>query len=367
MKINQIDLYQLNYKLIDDKYSWSRGNFVETFLTNIVKVSTDEGISGYGEVCTLGSAYLPAFAKGVPSGINEIGPNLIGKDPTQIKQINIEMDSILLGHNFIKSPIDVACWDILGNVTNKPISCLLGGTTIKEFPLYRAIPQRKPEEMKIDIEKYQKMGYTKFQLKVGGNPDEDIKRIKSVADIIRTGDILVADSNTGWTTSGAIRVANACADVDFYIEQPCLTLNECLTVREHTNLPMVLDEIIFGVNELLDAYNKRAMDVVNIKISKVGGLTKAKQIRDLCESLGILMTLEDSWGGDITTAAIAHLVGSTKNDFYFSSTDFNSYNNLSIAEDAPKRINGNLKVPTKPGLGITIDENILGKPVLTIK
>ncbi len=152
-----------------------------------------------------------------------------------------------------------------------------------------------------------------------------------------------------------------------YIEQPCLSLEECLTIREHTNLPMVLDELMTGVNPFLRAYKKRAMDVINIKISRVGGLTKAKQLRDLCQTLGIAMTLEDSWGGDITTTAIAHLAGSTRPEFYFTSTDFNSYNDVRLAEDAPRRKDGKLEVPTGPGLGIHVDEKRLGEPVLTLK
>ena len=100
-------------------------------------------------------------------------------------------------------------------------------------------------------------------------------------------------------------------DVDVYIEQPCLTYEECLSVRRHTDHPFVLDENIDGLDVLLRAHADLAMDVVNLKISKLGGLTRTAQARDLCVSLGIAMTLEDSWGGDIVTAAIAHLAHST--------------------------------------------------------
>jgi L-alanine-DL-glutamate epimerase-like enolase superfamily enzyme len=108
------------------------------------------------------------------------------------------------------------------------------------------------------------------------------------------------------------------------------------------------------------------MDVVNIKISRVGGLTRAVQMRDLCESLGIAMTLEDSWGGDIATATIAHLVGSTQPESLFTTTDFNSYNDRILAADAPRRKAGRLKVPDAPGLGITVDTDGLGSPVVSI-
>lgn len=367
MKITQIDVYQLNYKLLFDEYSWSRGQAVTGFLSNVVKISTDEGITGYGEVCPLGSAYMTAYAKGVPSGIAEMGPALIGADPRQVNMIYDLMDNAMSGHNYIKSPVDNACWDILGKASGQPVCTLLGGRYVENFPLYRAIPQRSPEGMQEDVAKYRDEGYRRFQLKVGGDPDDDIQRIKAVLKIMQDGDVLVADANTGWIMRSAIRVANAVAGEDLYMEQPCITLEECLTVREHTDLPFVLDEPMTGIRPFLEALTNRAMDVINIKISRVGGLSKAKQLRDLCETVGIAMTLEDSWGGDIATAAIAHLVGSTRSEFYFSSTDFNSYNDLRVAEDAPWRKNGRLAVPTGPGLGITVDESKFGEAVLTVK
>jgi L-alanine-DL-glutamate epimerase-like enolase superfamily enzyme len=108
------------------------------------------------------------------------------------------------------------------------------------------------------------------------------------------------------------------------------------------------------------------MDVVNVKISKVGGLTKARQIRDLCVSLGVGMTLEDSWGGDVVTAAIAHLAHSTPPEFLFTSTDFNSYVTVDIAAGAPKRVNGRMAASTAPGLGVTPHMDVLGKPVVDV-
>ncbi len=367
MKIVQIDVYQVNYKLLDHEYSWSGGHSVTSLMSSIVKITTDEGLKGFSEVCPLGSAYMDAFAKGIPIGIKEIGPFLIGQDPFRINSINNLMDAALGGHNYVKAPIDIACWDILGQATGVSICALLGGQYVEKYPLYRAISQRSPEEMAGDVSRFRSEGYNRFQLKVGGSPDDDIQRIEAVLKVLQPGDILVADANTGWQIHQAVRVVNAFANRDIYIEQPCPTLEECLTVRSHTNLPMVMDEIITGISPLMRAYEQRAMDVINLKISRVGGLTKARQIRDLCEALGIVMTIEDSWGGDITTAAIAHLAGSTRPEFLFTSTDFNSYIDIHLAEDAPLRREGYLRVPSEPGLGIHVDEKMLGKPVLSLK
>jgi len=137
-------------------------------------------------------------------------------------------------------------------------------------------------------------------------------------------------------------------------------------VRRQIPHPFILDENIDDIGVLLRATADRAMDVVNLKISKLGGLTKIRQARDLCVTTGIAMTLEDSWGGDIATAAIAHLAHSTPTEFLFTTTDFNSYVTVSTADGAPQRVNGRMAASTEPGLGIRPKMDVLGKPVVEV-
>lgn len=362
MKINGIDAWRVELPLHEGSYKWSGGNFVEVFDSTVVGVRTDAGITGYGEICPLGPAYLPAYAAGARTGIRELAPYLLGEDPAQLQAINRRMDRALRGHPYVKSALDMACWDILGKACGQSVSTLLGGRYGEDFPLYRAISQDTPEAMAARVAHYRTEGYTKFQLKVGGHPDTDIARIRNVARELAPGDVLVADANTGWTQHEAVRVAAAVDLVDVYIEQPCLRYEECLAVRARSKRPFVLDEVIDDVHSVLRGYQDRAMDVVNLKISKVGGLTRARQIRDLCVSLGIAMTIEDTWGGDIVTAAIAHLAHSTPPEFLFSSTDFNSYVTVSIAEGAPQRVHGRMAASQAPGLGVTPRPEVLGEP-----
>jgi len=366
MRITGISAYRVELPLHEGSYKWSGGNSVEVFDSTVVAIETDAGLTGYGEICPLGPAYLAAYAAGARTGIAEIAPHLLGLDPTQLQVINRRMDQALRGHPYAKSALDMACWDLLGKAAGMPVATLLGGRYGDDFPLYRAISQDTPEAMADSIALYRSQGYTKFQLKVGGNPDTDIARIHAAAAKLKTGDVLIADANTGWTQHQALRVADAVRNVDVYIEQPCLHYEECLAVRQHTNRPFVLDEVIDDVHMVLRGYADRAMDVINLKISKVGGMTRARQIRDLCVSLGIAMTIEDTWGGDIVTAAIAHLAHSTPPEFLFSSTDFNSYLTVSIAEDAPQRRDGRLAASTAPGLGIRPRMDVLGEPVFRI-
>lgn len=363
MQIKKISIYQVDLPLQEGNYSWSEGKSVDVFDSTVVQVDTDAGISGFGEVCPLGPAYLPAYASGARAGIEELAPALLGDDPTQLSALNLKMDRVLKGHPYVKSAIDMACWDILGKAAGMPVCHLLGGRYGDDVVLYRAISQRPAAEMAENVSGYRQQGYRRFQLKVGGQPDDDIARIRAVREILQPGDKLVADANTGWLMHEAMRVVNAVRDVDVYIEQPCLTYEQCLSIRRNTTLPFVLDEVIDSVDAILKGAADHAMDVVNIKISKFGGLTKARQARDLCVSLGIAMTLEDSWGGDIITAAISHLAHSTPSEFRFTSTDFNSYVTRSIADGAPQRVNGRMTASSEPGLGIIPRMDVLGDPI----
>lgn len=366
MKIRRIFAHRVDLPLKEGSYKWSGGKSVTVFDSTVVGVETDSGLTGYGEVCPLGPFYLPAYAEGVRAGLRELGPHLLGFDPRELGKLNHRMDEALKGHPYVKSGIDIACWDILGQVSDLPVCTLLGGRFGESVRLYRAISQTPPDEMAKNVAGYRDEGYTRFQLKVGGDPDTDIERIRAAREVLPADHRLVADANTGWTQHEAMRVVRAVRDLDVYIEQPCLSYEECLAIRRHTDHPFVLDENIDSLDMLLRAKADLAMDVVNLKISKLGGLTKAAQARDLCVSMGIAMTLEDSWGGDITTAAIAHLAHSTPEEFRFTSTDFNSYVTVSNASGAPQREHGFMRASESPGLGVRPKFDVLGEAVVDV-
>jgi len=174
---------------------------------------------------------------------------------------------------------------------------------------------------------------------------------------------LLCDANTGWLVHDALRVVNGVKNLDVYIEQPCLSYEECLSVRQRCPLPFVIDESMDDIGMLVRILSDRAADLINLKISKVGGLTKARAVRDLAVSAGMPLNIEDTWGGDIVTAAIAHLAHSTPPELLFCSTDFNSYGPTQMAATSAQRRGGMLAAPTEPGLGVTPDLAVLGTPV----
>ena len=366
MKITGFNVYKVDLPLNEGGYKWSDGKLVTVFDTTLVEVHTDAGLTGIGEVCPLGSSYLPSYANGVRTGLAELCKDLIGYDPTEISVINDVMDYKLKGHPYVKSPIDMACWDLLGKVSKLPVYKLLGGRFGDSVQLYRAISKQAPLNMAKNVLEYKKQGYRKFQLKVGGCIDDDIARIREVRSVLDPGDFLVADANTGWMSHEAIKIVSQVKDLDVYIEQPCATYEECLRVRQHCNLPFILDEVVHDIESLLHVQRDGSADIVNLKISKFGGITKLKQARDLCVSMGIPMCIEDTWGSDVVTSAIVSLAHSTPEKLRFSATDFNSYCTIHVADGAPQRIDGKTAATDKPGLGVELNTDVIGKPYLSI-
>src|SRR5262245_41274793 len=198
MKIRRIAAYQVELPLHEGSYRWSGGKSVAVFDATLVRVETDAGLVGHGEVCPLGPAYLPAYAEGVRAGIAALAPHLIGEDPRALGRLNRRMDAVFKGHPYVKSGIDMACWDILGQAAGLPVSELLGGRYGEDFVLYRAISQESPDAMAQKVAGYKAEGYRRFQLKVGGDPEVDVARIRAVRGVLSPEDVLIADANTGW-------------------------------------------------------------------------------------------------------------------------------------------------------------------------
>jgi L-alanine-DL-glutamate epimerase-like enolase superfamily enzyme len=367
VKITRIRAYRVVLHTSEGRYAWGKGRFTDELDSTIVRIDTDEGISGYGEVCCpIAPGYTPYFAAGVRAGMSEVAPALMGEDPRDVKCINDIMDRTLTGHDYAKSGIDMACWDILGKAAGLPICTLLGGRFGPDFPLYRPIGQDTPDKMAAKIVEYRAQGYRAFQLKVGADFRTDIERIRKAADTLQSDETLIADANRGWLLHEAMQVVDAVAALPVYIEQPCSTYEECLIVRGKCRNPFVLDESIQSVPDIVRAFADGAADVINLKISKLGGITKMLEARNLCVSLGLPVYIDNAKGGDFVTAAMMHLAHSTPPQFLFATTDFASYIKETLADGTPEKVAGRLAAPTAPGLGITPREAMFGDPLLDV-
>lgn len=368
MKINRIEVfgYDLSYRYGD--YVMSGNQVITSIPSTVVRVVASNGIEGWGEVCPLGPLYLDSHGPGARAALQQMLPSLKGVDPTNLSAVHEAMNSALRGHSYAKSAVDMACWDILGKDTGKDVATLLGGRLQEQFPLYKAVPLGPAEEMQQYVLDRRAEGIHRFQLKIGADPYEDAERVQKVAEVITDEDLIVADANGGWRLQDAMIAARLLEPLHgVFFEEPCKTLEECLYVRQHTSLPMILDEVITDVNTMVRAYNEKGMEGVNLKISKFAGLTGSRLVRDLADCLGLRLTIEDTWGGDLVTAAVSHLAASTKPDQVITVSFMNDWNNEHIAGYQPRSKNGIGSAPTGPGLGVEVDIESLGKPLFGIK
>ena len=363
MKIIRIDVYQLDIPLEKPKRYPNRT--YESLDDTIVRLETDAGLVGWGEVCPIASTYQPEHALGVRAAIEEMAPGLIGQDPTQTDVINATMNKWLMGGEYAKSAIDVACWDIVGKAYNRPLYHLIGGRMQEKARHYPAIEMGEPEVVERRIAQYRGEGHTHFQLKAGrgGNFDLDVARIRKAQDVVRPGETLVVDANKAWKTHEALRILRATEDIDYYIEQPCLTYEECLAIRRQVRQPMILDECMTDIKLLLRALADNCFEGIGCKISRVGGITGIRLIRDVCTAAGKIMTVDDSWGADLSAAAQAHVAVSTPPATFFATYVSTYFSKLRYDQEAPMVVDGFLNTNEKPGLGVEPAMVVLGEPM----
>ena len=366
MKIERVDVYHLDLTYVHGTYVMSGNREITSLASTLVCITAESGLQGWGEVCPLGTTYLPAHAAGARAALSVLAPAVVGVDPTNLAAVNEAMDSALQGHSYAKSPIDVACWDLTGRILGVSVSALLGGIRQERFPLYVAVPLGTPDEMTAYVLERRQEGIHRFQLKVGGDPACDGNRARRVVEATGSEDLVIADANCGWRLNDALIAARAMEGLPrLYFEQPCPTMEECSEVRKRTTLPMIYDEVVTDLAALLRAARDGGAGAVNLKVSRVGGLTKAKLLRDVCDELGLQVSIEDTWGGDIVSATSAHLAATTRPRALLTVSFMNDWTNEHVAGYEPRSVAGFGSAPKGPGLGIEVDVSKLDKPLLT--
>jgi L-alanine-DL-glutamate epimerase-like enolase superfamily enzyme len=367
VKITRIDVYRFRYTLAGGVLTLSGGRTVEAEDSTLVKISTDEGLVGWGESCPFSPTYMLAFPEGARAAIHVMAPALLGADPRQIEDVYARMDGVLYGHAYAKSPVDIACWDLLGQAAGLPVSDLLGGTVQPRFPIYQVVGVNRPEAMRERSEELRAQGFRRFQVKVGsGHWRLDVERARACLDVLRNQEVVIVDANAYWRQHEAAQFTAALEEEPIYLEQPCRTLGECLAIRRRTARPMILDETLTDLDALFAAQAAGAMDCAMLKLSRLGGISRHRRARDGCRPWGLAVTMEDAGGGDVVTAAMAHLAASTPPKSLLNGMLINMLVNERIAEGTPAPRDGWSEVSRRPGLGVIVDEKALGAPVFSV-
>ena len=336
----------------------------EALDSTFVRIDTDEGLSGWGEGCPWGDTYLPAFGRGVRAALELLAPALIGRDPREIDVLNRVMDVALPGHPYAKAPLDVALWDLLGHAAGVPLYVLFGGADGDAVALNSSISTGTPEDMVGLIEAARAQGYRTHSAKIGGGDAAlDIARIEAIEAARRPDEEITYDINRAWTPALAIEVMNA-VSVRGWFEQPCETLDQCRHVRRHTRQPIMLDECLHSFQDHLDAWKAGVCEGVKVKPNRLGGLTKARRVRDFGAAVGWRMHLEDTGGTVLADTAALHLALSTPAENRLASWLCHAH----LADDpmpgqGARNSGGKAKMPDSPGLGVKPDLDWLGAPV----
>ncbi|MEM7289577.1 MAG: mandelate racemase/muconate lactonizing enzyme family protein [Pseudomonadota bacterium] len=363
MRITRIAIYKKPLSYVGGTYVWGSGNKIDIAMSSIVTIDTDAGISGCGEFCPCGENYMGAHSHGVEAAARLLAPILLGENPCQVGKIETIMDATIGGHGYAKSPFDAACWDILGKATDQPVWMLMGGKLTDGVPLYQVAPQKCTEETNRDLSAFREQGYQQFQVKVGCDWSADIDRILEIVPLINGHETAIADANQGWRVDHALRVGRATKHLDYVLEQPCKSYHECQQVRRTVDLPMELDECVTDMQVARQIVADHGADIVCLKISNVGGISKARRIRDFLVDSRYPVVCEDTWGGQIATAALSHLATSTPSEFNFNTTDLENYVVESTGISQHHIANGKYHAPDVPGIGVEPDFEALGDPV----
>ena len=364
MKIAKIDVFQVDLPYSGGVYRLSRNREYTSFDATIVRITTDNGIEGWGESTPFGSTYVAAHALGVRSGIAQIAPKLLGLDPRRVERINDAMDDALVGHAHAKAALDIACWDVFGKSVRLPVCELLGGRTGVAMPIISSIPMGDPEYMRGYVAEHRAKGYRAHSIKVGGDPGTDAARIGASLADKQPEEFFLVDANGGLSVETGLRMLRLLPPgLDFVLEAPCATYRECLSLRRRSSVPIIYDELATHSASLMQAIADDAAEGVNLKVTKSGGLTKARHQRDISLAAGYTMSVQDTCGSDITFAAIVHLAQTIPDRALRCVLESRDMVLLKTADGDFEIQNGCVTAPRTPGLGIVPRLDVLGEPV----
>ncbi|MGL6279322.1 MAG: mandelate racemase/muconate lactonizing enzyme family protein [Gaiella sp.] len=334
------------------------------FESLVVRLDTDEGIAGHGETSTINPVYADAFAAGARAGVAELAPSLLGVDPTQPGTVTALVDGALRGHPYVKSAIDMACWDAKARAADRPLWHELGARHGDAVALYNVVIVSPLEDALALTRELLAEGYQRIQVKVGTDPIADAERLAAVRDLVGRDVVLYADANGAFTTRDARRFLRASRELDYVLEQPCRTYAECASLRGDCDRPLVLDESIVTLEDLLRAARERVADGVTLKLQRIGGVSRAQLLRDVAVEHGLDVTIEDAGGSSLATAAFVHLGLGTPERHRAHMVDFHRWVTIDHGTGLPPSEDGVQRPPDGPGLGIEVDHDALGEPAV---
>lgn len=329
----------------------------------LVRLQTDgDGIEGIGEVGVL-PAEIGGPMESLVEAVNRyLAPAVTGCDPLDIADLHARMDRAVDGFNFAKAAVDIAAHDAAAKALGVPLHKLIGGAYRDGIPVTWVIGIDTTEENTREAVEYVRRGYTCLKIKVGSDPDGDVHRIREIRRAVGSDVKIRVDANQGYSPKVAIRTIKRMEEFNLQcVEQPVpkLNLEGLAEVAHAVDTPIMSDEAVYHMEDLLRIINLGAADIVNIKLARIGGLYRARQAAALAETAGLSCILGCMLEVGVGIAAGAHFAAATPNVTYESDLIGHLLHSRDIVNDSEKMLGiekGVLPVPNGPGLGISLDE-----------
>jgi D-galactarolactone cycloisomerase len=363
MKITDVQTIRLRAPIPTDGQVFSRSGVRSTRSTTLVRVDTDEGISGIGSASGNGELIEVIVAK-------VLKPLLIGMDPTEIDKI---WDKVYLrgGHKefgtrgigvVALSGVDIALWDILGKAHGVPLYQLLGGRCRDKVAVYAtALYPEEPSRVARRARVFAEQGFHGVKIKVGFDLDQDIRIVRAVREELGKDFIVMTDANQGYSVDVALKAADAFADCGVYwLEEPLFVEDIAghAILREKGKTPIAVGENLHMCYAFENFIMRGAVDFIQPDVARAGGITEIRKITALAARHKVPVSFH-TWGDGVALAASVHLSAALK-DCIVMELDY-TYNPLreELLREPFKVQNGFLVPPEKPGLGIELNPNAL--------
>ena len=370
MKITRLSVFAVDLLAWGGESRYSPAQVIEAPLeTNVIRLETDTGLVGWGEGCVAPPFYAPTLAAGIREAIKYLAPLVLGADPCAPRRILESARTSLRGHGPAIAALDMALWDLLGKIRGASLVDLWGGRVVEDMEVLAMVSIGTPDETVARMETYRRQGYKTFQIKIGlGSAAEDIEKIARVQDAVRPGERAWFDVNRGWSVDQAMQVLPAVRHLAPLIEQPCETYRECAVLAKRLGLGLMLDEVIDGQEAFIRAVEDGVMDVAVLKMGCTGGISQHRHLVELGLRLGIPMRIEDFYGSGLTLAAVCHLAQGVPEAANFGLYDYH-LPDVPVVKNPFEVIKGRVRVPDDcgPGLGVEVDEAVLGAPVAELE
>ena len=363
MGIQRIEVYEvtLRYK---EPFVISAGTSTENRNT-IVKIITDYDVYGWGEASP-SKRVTSETPETILKTLDKIGPRLIGMCPLRIAQDVELMDAVVAHNPSAKAAVDLALHDVLGKTACKPTWRLLGGFREKVLTDI-TLSIKSPKAMAKDAVKAVKKGFKALKVKVGVNPKDDVERIKLIREAVGDKVAVRIDANQGWTVAQALDVLKKLKKFNIqFVEQPIEAKNVrgLATLRKNSPIPVMADESVHLPADALQLIKANAVDMINIKLMKSGGIHNARKIADVAEAANVPCMIGCMGESTVGITAAVHFAAATKNVQY---ADLDC--DILLADKLVTRggagLKGSERIPSnEAGFGIVeLDEKLLGKPV----